>query len=349
MGVDAGATKVEACALSRDGRTVKFTIRRPGNPLAVGMERAVGAVVEATRGALSSLGVERKAEVLFICAAGAGSEETRTALAEALSREGLAEKVLCHHDAYGAWAGAFGLRPGVVVCAGTGAIAFGVDEEGREWRADGWGPVLGDEGSAHFVAVEGLKAAARAFDGRGPETAVLPLALERLGLDNFRTLVEWSRSASPAEIARLSEAVIEAAKGGDAVAKLILAEAGRRLALSASAVVGRFRGPKVKVALLGGLVEGAGELLSKPFKAALESLVRDKSLSFVEPLHPPSVGAALLAAREAWGGEGPVTISQIPRSDSKGSYGPQDRENPSPNPASGRFLTPRSKSRGRFQ
>ncbi|HIE09329.1 MAG TPA: hypothetical protein EYP65_05715, partial [Armatimonadetes bacterium] len=83
VGVDAGATKVEACALSRDGRIVKFTVRRPGNPLAVGLDDAVGAIAEAARGALSSMG-EGKGRAIFVCAGGAGSEEVRSALIEAL-------------------------------------------------------------------------------------------------------------------------------------------------------------------------------------------------------------------------------------------------------------------------
>lgn len=301
VGVDSGATKVEACALSFEGRGAKFTVYKPGNPLSVGIEQAVGTFVEASRGALFALGEKGNVKVLFVCSAGAGSEAMREALLKALSREELAEKALCHHDAYGAWAGAFGLQPGVVVCAGTGAVSFGVDSEGNEHRADGWGPVSGDEGSAHFVALEGLKAAARGFDGRGPKTAILPAALKKLGLDNFRALVEWSSKASPWEIAKLSEAVVKAAKGGDFVAKAILAEAGRRLALSASVVVEKFPSSEVKVVLVGGLAEGASRLLSRPFRAALRTLVRGKKVLFPEPLHPPSVGAALLAAKEAWG------------------------------------------------
>ncbi len=299
VGVDAGATKVCAVALDREGRTAEREVVRCGNPLVAGVEAVAKIVAELAEEVLTKLG-EEKAEALAICAAGAGAGEVREALRQALLERGVASQVLCYHDAFGAWAGAFELEPGVVVCAGTGAIAFGVDGQGNEYRADGWGPILGDEGSAYFVALEGLRASARALDGRGPQTSLLPRMLEHFGAKQFRDLVGLTKERPHAEIAQASRVVIEVAREGDLVAQSILAEAGRRLALSAKAVVEKFSDSEVKVALVGGLAEGAGELLSRPFRHALKTLVREKRLTFVAPLHPPAFGAALLAAREAW-------------------------------------------------
>ncbi len=59
---------------------------------------------------------------------------------------------------------------GVAVVAGTGSMAFARAADGRTARAGGWGPLLGDEGSGYAIALAGLRAAARAADGRAPAT-----------------------------------------------------------------------------------------------------------------------------------------------------------------------------------
>ncbi|HTD86128.1 MAG TPA: BadF/BadG/BcrA/BcrD ATPase family protein, partial [Candidatus Binatia bacterium] len=48
---------------------------------------------------------------------------------------------------------------------GTGSIVVAQNEEGRHQRAGGWGHILGDEGSAYWMAVEAVKAAVAAEAG----------------------------------------------------------------------------------------------------------------------------------------------------------------------------------------
>ena len=65
----------------------------------------------------------------------------------------------------GALAGA-----GTVICAGTGTTVLGIGASGRRVKVDGWGPVLGDRGSAYAVGLAGMRAATAALDGTGPAT-----------------------------------------------------------------------------------------------------------------------------------------------------------------------------------
>ena len=57
------------------------------------------------------------------------------------------------NDVVGAWAVATGAGPGVAVISGTGSNVFGVGPRGRSWRAGGWGHLLGDEGSGHWLGL----------------------------------------------------------------------------------------------------------------------------------------------------------------------------------------------------
>jgi N-acetylglucosamine kinase-like BadF-type ATPase len=84
------------------------------------------------------------------------------------------------HDAAAAQSGAFAGGPGIVLSAGTGAICFGVDEQGERFFADGWGPILGDEGGGFWIGQEALKAVCRAQDGRGPSTSLVSPVLSTL-------------------------------------------------------------------------------------------------------------------------------------------------------------------------
>lgn len=64
-------------------------------------------------------------------------------------------KVYVQNDAIVALAsGTMGKLHGCVLIAGTGCIAYGFDEDGKEARASGGGPILGDWGryfSSHVV------------------------------------------------------------------------------------------------------------------------------------------------------------------------------------------------------
>lgn len=49
-------------------------------------------------------------------------------------------------------------KTGIVLNAGTGSIAYGKNEKGKTARAGGFGPLIGDEGSAFWIGRELLKA-----------------------------------------------------------------------------------------------------------------------------------------------------------------------------------------------
>ncbi|MDQ6714639.1 MAG: hypothetical protein M3Z83_00820, partial [Actinomycetota bacterium] len=72
-----------------------------------------------------------------------GLTDPQLVLATVVARLGAARTVVCT-DALSSLVGALGtVRPGAVVAAGSGAVAFGTDFD-RVWhRVDGWGHVLG--------------------------------------------------------------------------------------------------------------------------------------------------------------------------------------------------------------
>ncbi|HEX4250104.1 MAG TPA: BadF/BadG/BcrA/BcrD ATPase family protein, partial [Pseudonocardia sp.] len=147
------------------------------------------------------------------------------------------ELVLVTGDIVAWHAGALTGRDGVVLCIGTGAVALGVHGSTVR-RADGRGPLLGDEGGGAWIGLEGLRAAARATDGRGPVTELAELD----------TPAPWGTTLSSvapaplptaATLARVAPRVLSAARRGDAVAAGILDAGADALARTAAAAAAK--------------------------------------------------------------------------------------------------------------
>ena len=93
-----------------------------------------------------------------------------------------ATKYRCGNDMVCSWAGSLACADGISVIAGTGSMAYG-EYAGRQARAGGWGELIGDEGSAYWIAREGMNLFSRMSDGRAPQGPLYALVRSRLGLD----------------------------------------------------------------------------------------------------------------------------------------------------------------------
>ncbi|XP_009402565.1 uncharacterized protein LOC103986320 [Musa acuminata AAA Group] len=211
-------------------------------------------------------------------------------------------KFYVENDAVAALAsGTMGKLHGCVLIAGTGTIAYGFTEDGKEARAAGAGPVLGDWGSGYGIAAQALTAVIRAHDGRGPQTKLTKSILDMLELPSPDELIGWTYAdPSWARIAALVPIVVSTAEDGDEVANRILYDSVQELADSIIAVVRRLRlcGEDGKEAfplvMVGGVLEAnkrwdigkeVVNCVSKIFPGALP----------IRPKLEPAVGAALVA------------------------------------------------------
>ena len=85
-------------------------------------------------------------------------------------------------DARVALAGATGNKAGVVIIAGTGSIACGINSRGRFARAGGWGPTMGDEGSGSYIGRRALESVMMSYDYRGEPTSMTEPILRHFGV-----------------------------------------------------------------------------------------------------------------------------------------------------------------------
>ncbi len=164
-------------------------------------------------------------------------------------------------DSVTSFLGAIGDQRGVVVAAGTGMVVLGVGDTSVA-RVDGWGNVMGDAGSGFWIGRQALDAVMRAFDGRGPKTA-LTAAVKRkyphLG-DAYMELLTDPDFVRV--VARFSKDVADAASS-DRIAAEIVARAGKEIAHSAATAVRRIgedRSSNPVICLMGGVL-GHGPVL----------------------------------------------------------------------------------------
>ncbi|MGD2154029.1 MAG: BadF/BadG/BcrA/BcrD ATPase family protein [Gemmatimonadales bacterium] len=295
IGVDGGGTATRAVLLDEAGRELG---RGDAGPSLT--DRATGPVeIEALALAAERAGQQADVAlpVLALCAglAGVGREAERSDVEAALAARGIASRARVVTDAEAALYDAFADRPGILVISGTGSIAWGRAEDGREARAGGWGSLIGDEGSGYDIGLRGLRAALRAADGRGSETELSARFAARLGTAGPDDLQSWAARAAKSEIAGLAPLVCEAAGSGDAVAASIVGGAIAALTSHIAALLTRL-GPwsaLPALALGGGLLSPAGALRDQ-----LVAATADYPCVPLPAAVDAARGAALMAVRE---------------------------------------------------
>jgi glucosamine kinase len=295
VGIDAGGSKTRAFAVDRDGAVVGRGAGGGANLLA--SPDPAGSIAA---GLSESLGNAKPEAVVLSCSGGdrpADREKGRAILTQLV---GPAVRIEVTHDAIAALYAGNPAGCGVVLIAGTGSIAFGRNDEGEERRAGGWGYLIGDEGSAVWLGLEGLRAAAHHADGRGAGTTITSHVLRELGVGTFMEVIPqlYGRPHPAPAILAAVRAVGRAAAEADAIAVSIVQRGAHSLARAASVVAAELRLVDGPVYLAGGAFESLPSLQ----RAVRGELLAILPRATVEPVsEEPAMGAARLAMRLAWG------------------------------------------------
>ena len=227
--IDGGGTKTSAAMCDRHGNIVAFAEGAGCNPQdnphwennLTGVIKAIAS--QAGAPAFSVIGMPGYSEIPVI------DEQIQGFLDENLSgpREVLNDVELAYHSA-------FPSGGGVLLLAGTGSMAMKIDP-GSRVRVGGWGHVLGDEGSAHWVGLHALQHLTQVVDGRAA-ACTFSIGLARhlgVSIENANTdLLGWlgARTHPRSDIAGLSKVVDELANSGAPKAVQLLESAAAALA-----------------------------------------------------------------------------------------------------------------------
>jgi len=311
IGVDGGGTKTEAVLVDGCGRVVSWGTGSPSNPNRVSPEDVLVSLREAIGQALSRTENVSRPAIAAACLGLAGGTGNQELIRQAAARLGIGEQIIVVSDVVIAFWGAITKGFGVVVVAGTGSCAYGVGLQGQTARAGGWGYLAGDEGSGYDVGRAGMRAALRAYDGRGPSTTLVGRLLEFFHVETVSRVIPAlyhpADGDSKTFVSAFAPLVVQAALEGDTVSQEILQDAGRELGLSAVAVARQLGlcDREFELGLVGGVFQ-AGDLIIAPLRD-LVLQVAPKANVFISH-RPPALGAARLALR-AIGKDVPVLAS----------------------------------------
>lgn len=303
LGVDGGGTKTAYALIDSTGRIRARHVGPSVSHLAEGFARATELLIGGIAATLEkAASAPAKLTFAFVGLPAYGEDSATTATMDAMPAALLAaSRYRCGNDMMCSWAGSLACQDGISVIAGTGSVAYG-QYAGRDARAGGWGELIGDEGSAYWIAREGLNLFSRMSDGRTPRGPLYELVRARFGITIDLDLCSriYGESGSVRSVfAQFATLVHEAAQAGDAQAVAIFDRAAKELVECVAAVRRSLAVPDgevIPVSHSGGVFNGAS-FSRDAFRSALESA--NLGFQYRVPLYTPDVGAALYAARLA--------------------------------------------------
>lgn len=160
LGFDGGGTKTECVLMDETGAILARSRSGPSNAVNVGSKASAAALAEAGREALRSA-KKQSASVAFALAgiSGAGEAAVQAEIKTLLQPTFPNASIVIISDLPLTLV-ATGEIPSVVVIAGTGSAVLGRTSPLKLARAGGFGPIIGDAGSANDI---GRKTVARCF------------------------------------------------------------------------------------------------------------------------------------------------------------------------------------------
>jgi len=254
IGVDAGGSQTRALLATENGEIIGMGRAAGANSWSSGtsVARAITAAMRAAIGQSDPASVA--GGVIAVAGAGAKAPDIVAEINEGWLTLGLPGSPHLVPDVVAAYAAGTTAPRGLVLAAGTGAIAAVIDDGRIVRRSGGHGWLAGDEGSAVWLGIEGLKTAFRSLDGRGPETILAARITEAFDIDEpdavstTSQLVIAAHGRPPAQLGQLAPLVIEASEQGDPVAQGLVEAAVSHLVDIAAAAMGDEEPPVIVLA-----------------------------------------------------------------------------------------------------
>jgi N-acetylglucosamine kinase-like BadF-type ATPase len=244
LGVDAGGTKTEFLLgdeTTELARVRAGTIKRMKASEEEAESNLAGALNELS--AITGIAMQS----ISCCCIGTAGEAVPLVvdwLREAFGRMVGGELILLGDVEIALDASFFGKR-GVLVLSGTGSNVAGRTASGKIVTAGGWGPAMADQGSGHFIGLEGLRRGFLAIDQRRV-SSLLENVQAYWRLDSVRKLIEFANANPAPDFSRLVPLIVRLAEQGDPIAREVLEVAGVDLAYLVQLVIEHVRSVEVE-------------------------------------------------------------------------------------------------------
>lgn len=293
IGIDGGGSRTTAAIGNMKGETVGFTDGEGLNYQVTGIKVFIKRINEILCKASEDYNLNLNNLVMASMGiAGLNTSKDRRILEDALLQSLIKDKHFIYNDSWASLVAGAGKLEGIVLIAGTGSIAFGINNKGQEYRAGGWGHIISDCGSGYWLAVKALEEGAKVMDKEGELPNILKDIINYKGYKTFDDIMAflYGEETQKGDIADLTKRVSELASQGDPIAHKVLEQGAKELSTMVERVFERgFKGTEnVKIVLAGSVLKKVDVLRNQVTKNL--SNIGECVLLEVEP----SIGALAL-------------------------------------------------------
>src|SRR5690242_20570779 len=214
LGFDGGGTKMDCVLMDETGAILARSRSGASNPTTFGEDTSLASLKRGANDALRAAGKSgRDVASLVAGISGAGEPGMRWAVQSGLQPKFPNARICVTSDLVLSLA-ATGEIPSVVVIAGTGSAVLGRTAPAQLARAGGFGPVIGDPGSAYDI---GRKAAAICVQ-KHLNNEAFPLGAKILAAFGwkFDEFLDLARAQPAAVFPKIFPVLANAAESGDA-------------------------------------------------------------------------------------------------------------------------------------
>jgi len=323
LGIDGGGTKTGFVLVDGDGHVLARHQSSTSYYLEIGFEALPTLLQTGVQAVLAQAGLKPEHIAHAFLGLPAHGEDSALLTRFDGLLDGLLPRERCSvgNDMVCSWAGSLAGADGISVVAGTGSIAYG-EWRGASARCGGWGELFGDEGSAYWLAREGLSLFSRMADGRAAAGPLQDLVRQHFQLAHDLDLCALINGADSgaaggaggpqrSHMAQLARLVSSAAERGDQQAIALLERAGQELAALVAGVAVQLKvqsGARLPISYTGGVFQAVAPVL-EGMRVRLAELLPGCVL--VEPRFGPDIGAAIHAARQARQAFGAMALERL--------------------------------------
>lgn len=279
LGVDGGGTKTEGVVVTETGEVVQRALVGSSNPNDVGRENMIELLCAFVRD-LTPVDADRMDVCMGL--SGLGFAGCKDELIAALKTADKVGNVSVCSDVQIALDSAYD-GDGCIAITGTGSVGY-LRKNGEHILVGGGGYMIDSSFSGYDLGSEALNAALSEMDGRGEETQITALVLNRAGA-SMNEIVKTVYLKGKAYVASFAPVLFEAYERGDVVAEEILKRRMAELETLLLGVYKRYGQRQCEITLFGGLNRRVIE-----FSRFLSAKLHEK-ITIALPKYPVVYGA----------------------------------------------------------
>ena len=298
LGIDGGGTKTAFSLMNEKGEIVASHELKTIHYMQIGMDEFKKRVKEGVTKILELSGVEAKDVAhAFLGTPGYGaSKEMIQPLNDAAKEVMMGINFTCGNDVESCWAGALACKDVIALIAGTGSMTFGKVGK-KSVTCGGWGPIIGDEGSAYYIGMKVINEFSKQADGRKPKTPLFDVVMQEMDFEDESKLIDLiyhEYKGDRPKIAQLAKLANLAYDKGCDVSKDIFDKAAYEQFLLIKATIKNLdmEDKNITVSYSGGVFR-SGERILKPLKIYIDNY--SSKVSLKSPIAEPVEGSCLYA------------------------------------------------------